>query len=62
MDKSLFHHIDGEYTNINILEQLDKKIAWWKEHPDALKPSASPRQKLFEWFEQEHEFQNRRDT
>jgi len=62
MDSSLFHHIDGEYPNINILEQLDKKIAWWKEHSDALKPSASPRSKLYEWFEQEHEFQNRRDT
>ncbi len=61
-DSSLFRHIYGEYPNINIIEQLDKKIAWWKEHPDALKPSAHPRQKLFEWFEKEHKFQSRRDT
>jgi hypothetical protein len=61
-DTSLFHHINGDYPRIDILKELDKKIAWWKKHPDALKPSASPRQKLAEWFENEHEFQNRRDT
>jgi len=61
MDTALFHHINGDYPGIDILKELDKKIAWWKEHPDALKPSARPREKLFEWFEKEHEFQNRRD-
>jgi len=60
-DSSLFHHVEGEYPGIDILKELDKKIAWWKKHLDALKPSASPRQKLCEWFEQEYEFQNRRD-
>ncbi len=60
-DSVLFHHVDEEYPDIDILEQLDKKIAWWEKHPDALKPSANPRKKLYEWFEQEHEFQNRRD-
>ncbi len=60
LDTSLFYHVNGEYPNINILGQLDKKITWWKDRPDALKPGANPRNKLAEWFETEHEFQNRR--
>ena len=62
IDTSLFHYIEEEYPGINILKELDKKIVWWKERPDALKPGANPRQKLAEWFENEHEFQKRRDT
>jgi len=58
-DIALFHHVEEEYPGIDILKELDKKIIWWEEHPDALKPSANPRIQLAEWFEKEHEFQNK---
>jgi len=56
-DSILFDSVATEYHGINILKQLDKKISWWNEHPDALKPKANPRKKLEEWFKAEYEFQ-----
>ncbi len=62
IDSDFFDCFELEYPGINILEQLDKKIDWWKEHPEALKQKAAPRSQLDKWFENEHEFQKRRDT
>jgi len=56
-DALLFDIAVKESPKINILRQTEKKIAWWKDHPDALK--ANPREKLQKWFEDESEFQDR---
>lgn len=56
-DSLLFDITIKELPNIKILEQTDKKILWWKNHPEALK--ANPRKQLWEWFEGEFEFQKR---
>ncbi len=58
-DSVFFDCLATEYPGINILNQIDKKIVWWKKHPDALKRSANPRKKLEEWFKGEFEFQKR---
>jgi len=57
LDSVLFSGITAKYPKINILEQTRKKIAWWKEHPDALK--AEPRKQLADWLEEEGKFKNR---
>jgi len=56
-DSLLFDIIVKDYPNINIIKQTAKKIAWWQEHPDALK--ANPRGKLQEWFKEESKFRKR---
>ena len=56
-DALLFDITATECPNINIIEQTKKKIAWWQEHPDAMK--ADPREQLQKWFEGEAEFQDR---
>jgi len=56
-DSLLFDFTVTEYPNINIIKQTEKKLAWWKEHPEALK--ANPRDKLQNWFKEEAEFQKR---
>jgi hypothetical protein len=56
-DTLLFDITIKEYPRINILEQTQKKIAWWEGHPDALK--ADPRKQLKEWFKEESRFKNR---
>jgi len=58
-DGAQFHYVWDNYPGIDILKELDKKIAWWKKNPEALERTASPRQKLCEWFEKEWEFQNK---
>lgn len=58
-DSMLFDITVKENPDINILNQTEKKINWWKEHPEALKPKANPRKKLFEWFCSEQGFQER---
>lgn len=56
-DSLLFDITVKECPNINIIKQTAKKIAWWKEHPDALK--ANPKKQLQDWFKKEYEFQKR---
>lgn len=57
-DTIMFNHVYEDYPGIDILRELEKKISWWDEHPEALELADSPRQKLVEWFEKEYEFQN----
>ncbi|MFW6173286.1 MAG: hypothetical protein ACOC5T_06025 [Elusimicrobiota bacterium] len=59
-DKAFFLFIESEYPGIDILRELDKKLAWWKKHPDALKNGKFPRGQLCEWFEKEYEYQKRK--
>lgn len=56
-DSLLFSITVKEFPNINIIQQTARKIAWWKEHPDALK--ANPKKQLQDWFKKEDEFQKR---
>lgn len=56
-DSLLFDITVTEFPDINILKQTQKKLSWWKDHPDALK--ANPREQLQKWFEEESEFQER---
>ena len=58
-DSLLFDITVKEYPRINILMQTEKKIEWWKDHTDALKPNANPREKLQDWFREESECQGR---
>jgi len=57
-DSLLFDITVKEHPKINILEQTNKKITWWKDHPDALK--ANPRNQLLDWFKEEAKFIKRR--
>jgi len=56
-DSLLFDIAVKDYPDINILKQTGKKIAWWQNHPDALK--ANPREKLQKWFKEEYKFHKR---
>jgi len=56
-DSLLFDIAVKDYPDINILKQTEKKIAWWQNHPDALK--ANPREKIQKWFKEEYEFQKK---
>ena len=56
-DGSFFLFIESEYPGIDILRELDKKLSWWKKHPDALKNGKFPRGQLCNWFEKEYEYQ-----
>ena len=57
-DALLFDITVTECPKINIIKQTEKKIAWWKDRPDALK--ANPREQFQKWFKEESEFQNRK--
>jgi len=56
-DALLFDITVTECPKINIIKQTEKKIAWWKDRPDALK--ANPREQFQNWFKEESEFQDR---
>jgi len=56
-DSLLFDITFEDCPGINIIEQTEKKIDWWKERPGAL--NANPREKLQKWFKKEYEFQKR---
>jgi len=59
-DSLLFDITIKECHGINILKQTEKKIAWWKKHPDALKSKKKhPREQLQEWFKEETKFKKR---
>jgi len=59
-DKAFFLFIESEYPGIDILSELDKKLAWWKKHPDELENGKFPRGQLCDWFEKEYEYQQRK--
>lgn len=54
-DSMLFDIVVAAYPKLNFIKQLEKKIAWWNSHAEALK--ANPREKLEKWFKEEFEFQ-----
>ena len=56
-DSLLFDITFEDCPGINIIKQTEKKIAWWRDHSDALK--ANPREKIREWFKEEFKFKKR---
>ncbi len=56
-DSLLFDITFEDCPGINIIKQTEKKIAWWRDHSDALK--ANPREKIREWFKEEFKFRKR---
>lgn len=59
-DKAFYLYVKSEYPDIDILTELDKKLAWWEKHPEALQNGKNPMGQLCEWFEKEHEYQKRK--
>jgi hypothetical protein len=57
LDNGLFLFVEDMYPGIDILSELEKKIAWWEDNPDALREEVGPRQQLAKWFEKEYEYQ-----
>jgi hypothetical protein len=55
-DGILFDSTVLNFPNINVLAQTQKKILWWTQNPDALRPAANPREKLKRFFEEEAAF------
>ncbi len=57
-DGAFFHYVYEEYPYVDIIAELDKKIAWWKRHPKALVNGGKfHRDQLSEWFRLENEYQ-----
>jgi len=56
-DALLYDYAVRECLGINVIEQTQLKIAWWKDHPDALR--ADPRGQLKNFFRKEYEFKQR---
>jgi len=59
-DGFVFDFSSKEYPDVNLCEELEKKIHRWKNHPEELKGAKDPRTKLFEWFGKEQAFQMKR--
>jgi len=56
-DGSFFHYVYEEYPGVNLIAELDKKIAWWKKHPSALGEGCKfYRAQLDAWFQNEYRF------
>jgi hypothetical protein len=56
-DGHMFDFCSREYPDVDLCEELEKKIQRWKDHPEELKGAKDPRDKLFEWFGKEQAFQ-----
>ena len=57
-DGSFFYYVYEEYPYVDLVAELDKKIAWWKKHPLALAQAGKfHRAQLDEWFRLENEYQ-----
>lgn len=59
-DGHMFDFCSKEYPDVDLHEELKKKIQRWEDHPEELKGAKDPRVKLFEWFGKEQAFQSKR--
>jgi len=55
VDRVFIEDMTVKYPGIDHLAELEKKIAWWKGNPAAVRNN--PRKQLVEWFKKEYEFQ-----
>jgi hypothetical protein len=54
LDRDLLIRAMRTFPDVDIFEQTNKKIIWWKEHPDSLKPIYKPvRIQLWEYFQKQ---------
>lgn len=57
-DGAFFHYAYEEYPYVDLISELDKKIAWWKDHSRVLSDGGKfHRAQLDEWFQLENEYQ-----
>ena len=58
LDRDLISRAIRRFPDVDLVEQIDRKIIWWQEHPEALKAeNKSPRTQLWGWFELEDKYQ-----
>ena len=57
LDRDLIKRAIDRFPDIDIISQIDRKIIWWNDHPNALKADKTLRMQLWEWFELEDKFQ-----
>jgi hypothetical protein len=61
LDRDLITKAIRRFPDIDLIGQIDRKILWWQEHPEALKSeNKSPRMQLWQWFELEDKFQRKK--
>ncbi len=56
IDRAYFGLLLEEYTDIDILAEFEKKIAWWDKNPKALHSPIDPYQQLDDWFKKAREY------
>lgn len=59
-DGHMFDYYSKESPDVNLIEELRKKLRRWEERPEELRGANDPRTKLFEWFGKEVTFQEGR--
>ncbi|MCJ7565123.1 MAG: hypothetical protein MUP52_11105 [Candidatus Aminicenantes bacterium] len=59
-DGYVFDFCSKEYPDVDLTEELRKKLRRWEEKPEELKGAKEPRTKLLEWFKGEHAYQGKR--
>jgi len=59
-DGQMFNYYSKESPDVDLIEELRKKLQRWEERPEELRGAKDPRVKLFEWFEKEHAYQEKR--
>jgi len=58
-DGQLYDLAIGNFQNVDLLHETEKKINYWKENPGALRSKGkSPRVQLAEFFQKEEEYQS----
>ena len=59
-DGHMFDFCSKEYPDVDLCEELRKKLQRWEDHPEELRGAKDPRAKLFDWFSKEQSFQSKR--
>jgi hypothetical protein len=59
LDLGLLRRAARRLPEVNIITQVEKKVNWWNEHPEALKAAKPARTQLWEWFVSEYRYLNR---
>jgi len=58
-DGQVFDLFSSKYPKVNIIEQTEKKIEYWRDHPSALRAhKKGPRTQLVDWLLHEAEYQD----
>jgi len=61
LDRDLIVRAIRRFPDVDLVEQIDRKIIWWQEHPEALKAeNKSVRTQLWHWFELEEKYQQKK--